>query len=187
MTEPTVDLVGRALDDVDPIVAAISREQYESPTPCAEFDVRTLLAHLIGGLRGFAGVGEGGELRMDLDPDLDREDPLEEYRAAGGRIREAWSAAGVIEHEYSLPWGAMTGAQILGFTFIEVLTHGWDLARACGMKRTIDPELATAALEMSRQWVDDGARTPMLFGAEVTISDTAPAPDRLAAFLGRTP
>ena len=187
MAEKVIDQLASAIADVEPIVSAVRREQYVLPTPCAAFDTRTLLGHLIGGMRGFADVGEGGALSFDLDPDLDREDALSEYRDAGSRLLAAWRAPGTIERTYNMPWGEMQGYQIVGYAFLEVLTHGWDLAKAVGLARTIDAGLAEAALASARMWVDAGARTPMLFGPEVTAPEDAPAPDRLAAFLGRQP
>jgi len=185
MADDLIDQMEGATADVEPIVAAIGREAYGSPTPCTEMDTRALLGHLIGGMRGFADVGEGGEISFDLDPDLDREDALGEYRQAASRLLAAWRAPGAMERTYNMPWGEMQGHQLVGYAFLEVLTHGWDLAKAAALDRTIDPGLAEAALASARMWVDDAGRTPMLFGPEVASPENASAPDRLAAFLGR--
>lgn len=187
MADELIDLLESAIADVDPIVAAVGREHFDLPTPCKEFDTRALLGHVIGGMRGFADVGEGGELSFDLDPDLDTENGLAEYRTAGSRLLTAWRVPGAMERTYSMPWGEMQGFQLVGYAFLEVLTHGWDLAKATGSGRTIDAGLAEEALASARMWVDEGARTPVLFGPEVPAADDAPAPDRLAAFLGRQP
>ncbi len=187
MADDIIEQLKSAIADVDPIVAGVGRDHYALPTPCAGFDVRALVGHLIGGMRGFADVGEGGSLSFDLDPDLDTEDALSEYRSAASRLVAAWSAPGAMERTYNMPWGEMQGFQLVGFAFLEVLTHGWDIAKAVGLDRTIDSELAEAALASARMWVDASARTPMLFGPEVTAADDAPAPVRLAAFLGRQP
>ncbi len=187
VADEMIDQMERAIADVEPIVGAIGRESFALPTPCADFDVRGLIGHLIGGMRGFADVGEGGALSFDLDPDLDTEDALAEYRSAASRLVAAWRAPGAMERTYDMPWGQMLGMQLVGYAFLEVLTHGWDLAKASGLGRTIDSALAEAALASARMWVDEGARTPVLFGPEVAIADDAPAPDRLAAFLGRRP
>lgn len=182
-----IDQLERAIADVEPIVGSIRRESFGLPTPCSDFDVRTLVGHLVGGMRGFADVGEGGALSFDLDPDLDTEDALTKYRSAASRLLAAWRAPGATERMYDMPWGQMLGIQLVGFAFLEVLTHGWDLAKATGFERTIDAGLAEAALASARMWVDEGARTPVLFGPEVEIVGDAAAPDRLAAFLGRRP
>ncbi|MBK9179504.1 MAG: TIGR03086 family protein [Acidimicrobiales bacterium] len=188
VAEPTLyQLVDRALADVDGIVAAVSPGDFGRPTPCAEFDVRALLGHFVGGLRSFAELGEGGEMRFDLDPDLDRESAVDEYRAAAARIRAAWADPAMAGRMFAAPWGESPGSQILGFMLLEVVTHGWDLAHALLLERTVDAELAEAALAGAQASMDESARVPGLFGPEVAIAADAPAPDRLAAFLGRTP
>jgi uncharacterized protein (TIGR03086 family) len=187
MPPSILDLVDRALLDVEPIVGDVRPEHYGRPTPCAGFDVRSLTAHLIGGIRATATVAEGGEMRFDDHPDLDHEDATAEYTAAADRLRAAWAPEGMLEREFQVPWGKASGLQIIGFLFVEVLQHGWDLARGLGRDRTIDDELAAAALASATMWVDDSVRTPQMFGPEVPIDDDAPAPDRLAAFLGRQP
>ena len=65
--------------------------------------------------------------------------------------------------------------------------HGWDIARSLGRSIAFDDHLVTAVLADARRWVDESARTPQLFGPEVTVVEGAPALDRLVAFLGRDP
>jgi len=49
----------RAIAQTETAVAAVSVDQLTLPTPCTEYDVRTLLSHIIGGLTRAALVGEG--------------------------------------------------------------------------------------------------------------------------------
>ncbi|MCU0267325.1 MAG: TIGR03086 family metal-binding protein [Acidimicrobiales bacterium] len=187
MDTPLVALVDRAVDDTARIVAAVQPDDLERPTPCADFDVRALLAHLIGGLDAFAVLAETGEMRFEPDPDITAETASSSYRAAAERLRAAWRAPGVLDRTYQAPWGESTAEQLLGFALIELTTHGWDLARATGQTRTVDADLAEAALAGARASMDDSVRVPGLFGPEVSIAADAAAPDRLAAFLGRQP
>ena len=69
---------------------------------------------------------------------------------------------------------------------VELAVHGWDVATACGSARRMPDGLATALLRAATSLVDDATRHPV-FGPPVPVPATAPAQDRLVAFLGRTP
>jgi len=150
--------------------------------------VAQVAGHLIGGIRGFAEVGEGGELRFDakLDPDLAREVAAAVYRSAVERLLAAFTESGRIDSTYSMPWGPTTGVQLLGFALIETVVHGWDIARGLGIELEVDDEVVRATLAGARLWVDDSVRVPGMFGPEVPVSDVPPL-DELVAFLGRDP
>lgn len=187
MDDNLVNLVCRAMHSAEPLIGSVSGAVLSRPTPCPALDLQQLTAHLVGGLRGFADVAEGKELRFDTDPDLSVEDPLTEFRRAGDRLLAAFSAPEKQARSYPMPWGATTGAQLLGFELIEVIVHGWDIARSLDTAAIFDDDVVRAALAGARLWVDDSTRTPQLFGPEVPVSSTAPALDQLVGFLGRDP
>lgn len=187
MDDNLITLVKRAADAVEPVVKAVTTAELGSETPCAAFDLRTLVAHLIGGLRGFADVAEGRPLRFDADPDLATEDPVTEFRAAANRVVTGFSRPGALDKAYDMPWGTTTGRQLLGFELIELLVHGWDIGAARREPTVFDDDLVEATLAGARMWVDDSARTPQLFGPEVE-APAGPTPlGQLVAFLGRQP
>ena len=69
---------------------------------------------------------------------------------------------------------------------IEVVLHGWDLARATGQHHEPDPaDVATILgfLEVSAS----AEGTPGLFGPVVPVPDDAPAFDRALGLSGRDP
>ena len=71
--------------------------------------------------------------------------------------------------------------------FIDVLVHGWDLAKATSQDRRLEPHLTEPSLTLARGIVNDQLRTAGAFGPEVGVAADAPMGDRLVAFLGRTP
>jgi len=71
--------------------------------------------------------------------------------------------------------------------FVDVLVHGWDLARATGQDVELPPHLAEPALQFSRGLVNDELRGAGAFGPELLVPANTPASYRLVAFLGRTP
>ena len=187
MEHDLISLVQRAVLAVDPLVASVSSADYQRPTPCEGFDLRMLVAHLIGGLRAFADVAEGKPLGFDADPDLDNENASDEFLKARDRFVAGFAAPELLDRTFPMPWGDTSGMQLAGFELIELTVHGWDIARSLGRSVPLDDDLVEAALFGARQWVDDTARTPQLFGPEVPVAAQAPPIDRLVGFLGRHP
>ncbi|MFJ6572831.1 maleylpyruvate isomerase family mycothiol-dependent enzyme [Streptomyces sp. NPDC091292] len=69
---------------------------------------------------------------------------------------------------------------------VEIAVHGWDIGRACGLRRPIPPGLAGALLPVAHCFVEDADRG-QLFAAPVPVPPDACPGDRLVAFLGRSP
>lgn len=183
-----IELLTRAAQSAEAVLAQLESADHDRPSPCSEMTVAQVATHLIGGVRGLADVGEGGELRFDanLDPDLDREAAAAVFHSAVARLLAAFTQPGRIESTYSMPWGPTTGVQLLGFELIETVVHGWDIARGLGIELEVDDDVVRATLAGARLWIDDSVRVPGMFGPEVSVSDVPPL-DELVAFLGRDP
>ncbi len=70
---------------------------------------------------------------------------------------------------------------------IELLAHGWDLAKATGQPTNLVPDVAEHTLSVVQVWYRDQPRTPgNAFAPEQPLPEVASAADRLAAYLGRT-
>jgi len=188
MPTDLIDLLMRAAQSTEAVLAQLDPEDRERPTPCPEMTVVQVAAHLIGGLRGFTEVADGGELRFDaaLDPALDRERVDVVFRGAVDALIAAFGQPGRLDATYAMPWGPTTGTQLVGFELIETVVHGWDLARGLGIGIEVDDAIAAATLAGARQWVDESVRVPGMFGPEVVVNDAGPL-EELVAFLGRDP
>jgi uncharacterized protein (TIGR03086 family) len=177
-----------ALDLTAAIVANVRPEQLDLPTPCAEFDVRTLLEHMIAGNDRFAVVA-GGE-PIDSRPVLgsfDGDDPTAAYCASADAVSAAFHDPEVMERRMQLPIGEVTGDAAVTIHTVETIVHGWDLAKATGQPSEIEPALCAVAWEATRGIGDElrGAGRP--FGPPVPMPPTASDTDRLVAWLGRQP
>jgi len=77
----------------------------------------------------------------------------------------------------------------LNIHFIETLAHTWDLAKCTGQLDKLDPELAEAGEAIARGIVQPQFRNEQgdPVAAEVPVPASAPAYDRFAGFLGRSP
>jgi uncharacterized protein (TIGR03086 family) len=183
-------IYARALGQTESIIEAVRPGQLVNPTPCTDYDVRTLLSHMVGGLNRIAHVGEGGNAldvvpRVDGVPDDGWPDA---FRQAGKRCQAAWVDDARLDAMVSVPWGQVPGRAALAGYVQEVVMHGWDLATATGQQTELDPELAEFALAFAHQALPPEPRggTRIPFG-RVTEPPTGAGPyAQLAAWLGRT-
>ncbi len=92
----------------------------------------------------------------DLPPaDLVGDEPLKAYRV-GVEALARGAADDAITRTHETPFGAMPGAVLGGFTTVDILVHGWDLAKATGQDPTLDASLAEQMLGFAHQTLSDG-------------------------------
>ena len=178
----------RALLHTGRIVVGVRPEHLTRPTPCRDWDVRLLLNHIIGGNYMFAEVAAGG--RADATGDMDDHslpDPGSNYVASAEAVLAAWAAPGAMERRCHMSFGDIPAPAAVSIHFLDIVVHGWDLARATDQDTTIEPDLAAEALDISHGLLSPELRDTGVFGPEIPISDDDPLHDRLAAFMGRRP
>jgi uncharacterized protein (TIGR03086 family) len=183
-----IKLHDRALEATAAIVANVDAVQFGAPTPCADFDVRALLNHMIGGNYRFVKIahGEPGQA-VPAAGDFVHDDALTPYRQSAGAVSEAWSDPALLDRTARLPFGDFPGAFALGIHTVEAIVHGWDLAKATGQPTELDPDLYEVAWQNSKD-IDDSFRGPSRpFGPAVTAPPGATDTARLMAWLGRQP
>ncbi len=175
----------RAVAAARSVIATVSPDQHDLPTPCLSWDVAALIDHLVDAPRFFAAGMHGqppGEGRGAGD------DPVGAFDQASADLLAAFQEDGALEMMVPLPFGSLPGAGVMGLATNDLFTHAWDLAKATGQSTDLDPGLAEDLLEQSKQNMQDGFRGAdgeAPFGFEQDCGDDATAADRLAAFLGR--
>ncbi|MCX4421258.1 TIGR03086 family metal-binding protein [Streptomyces mirabilis] len=184
-------LYTRATEQIAALVATVRPEQLAGPTPCAEFDVRTLLSHIAGGTRRIAVVGAGGD-GMAVRPFLDGvEDDRwsAAYDEVRTEVRKSWADNVRLDALVTVPWGEAPGRIALSGYVMEAVTHTWDLSESLGRPLVLDPELAEFALGIARRVLPDERRDDeeLPFDSAVPAPEGADAYGRLAAYLGRRP
>ncbi|MFF2125767.1 TIGR03086 family metal-binding protein [Streptomyces olivochromogenes] len=184
-------LYTRAGDQIAALVETVRPEQLAGPTPCAEFDVRTLLSHIAGGTRRIAVVGAGGD-GMAVRPFLDGVED-DRWSAAFDEVRtearKSWADDARLDALVTVPWGEAPGRIALSGYVMEAVTHTWDLSESLGRPLALDPELAEFALGIARRVLPDERRDDeeLPFDSAVPAPEGADAYGRLAAYLGRRP
>ena len=122
------------------LVTGVRPDQWAPPTPCAEWDVRRLVDHLIAGNRMFTLIAGGerpeGEeefqrLRARVAPAVE-DDRVAAFLSSGAELRHAFSDPDFPEGTYPMPAGEQPGEFLIQMRTTEGLIHGWDLAHATG-------------------------------------------------------
>ena len=150
----------------------------DAPTPCDDWDVATLLNHMLDTQRYFldAARGESSSPPSPEPPELIGEDPAADFDTVRAQMVRAYGAPGVIHS---------TGPS-LGIAFSDQLVHGWDLAKATGQDATMPEGLPEAAFDMIHGRFTDDQRKGV-FKPEVEVGANASAQDRLLGYTGRDP
>lgn len=189
MNDPR-DLFGRAAAQTESIIAAVRQDQADLPTPCAEWDVRTLASHMVGVVVRISLIGEGADaLSVPPFAGLSGEpaDWAAAHRAAAARADAAWADDAKLDAMFAVPWGKVPGRVALAGYVREVLAHGWDLAVATGQETELDQELGAFGLAVAMRSLPADGREGIPFGPVVTVPAAAGTYAKLAAWLGRTP
>ena len=177
------------------------------PTPCADWDLAMLLAHLSDSMADLETALRTGTLDLERPPDQAVGDPVETLRDRAAQLLctayccdgpERFVAVGGLPVPAGLV--ACTGA-------VEIAVHGWDVSAArggagcggagvrcwravlaggagCGGARPIPAALATRMLRLGPLLVTGREG---LFAVPVDVPAQASPGDRLVGYLGRRP
>ncbi|MEV6836496.1 TIGR03086 family metal-binding protein [Streptomyces sp. NPDC051133] len=179
----------RATEQAAALIKTVRPEHLGGPTPCAEYDVRTLLSHIVGGTLRNAVIGEGGD-GLAVHPfaeGVGDDGWAAAYDEVRVRVLRAWESDERMTTLVRVPWGEVTGHAALSGYVMEIVTHTWDLAEALGRAGELDPELAEFALATARRVLPGGRPGDHHFAACRAAGDGAGVYERLAAWLGRAP
>jgi uncharacterized protein (TIGR03086 family) len=188
----TYQALDAAISSAQPIVEGTTPAQFDRATPCTAWDVGALLNHIVGTLwladalltdtPPPHGLGPGGL----PDTDLVHGDPGVAYKKGAEAARAAAGVPGALEAMHSTPLGEMPAAVLTDFATLDLVVHGWDLARATDQSASFDAQLVEHCFGFAQQMIGDQMRAPLI-GPPVSVPDTAPAMDRLVGHMGRTP
>jgi uncharacterized protein (TIGR03086 family) len=184
-----VDLYQGSVQSFVDRVAQIRADQWEAPTPCADWDVRTLVNHVVSEELWSVPLFEGAtiaEVGDRFDGDLLGDDPTGRAMAAGGDAQAAVDKPDSLARMVHLSFGDTPADEYVYQLFADHLVHGWDLAVAIGADRTIDPEAVAACLTWFADR-EDAYRSAGAIGPRVNLPASATDQDRLIAAFGRDP
>ena len=184
-----VELFQKSVREFDSRVAAVNDEQWAAGTPCVEWDVRTLVNHIVNEDRWVTPLLDGktiAEVGDALDGDLLGDDPKASWRAAADEATEAVGRPGVLERTVHVSFGDIPGREYISQVLCDHVLHSWDLAKGIGASTALDQDLVDFAygyLEpVAEAWRAAGA-----FGPAVEVPEEADKQTRLLALTGRRP
>lgn len=183
-----IALVARALDQAGDVLAGVKPDQAELPTPCASWNLRDLVEHIVDEVGQFAAVTSGGT-RGPGRPLGD--DWQSAYREQADALLAAWREPGAFDRTITFPFAEMPAAWTIDQQVAELVIHAWDLAKASGQPTELDRELGEHVLAWAPSILTAEVRGAeadgMHIGPEVVLGADASVYDRLAALGGRDP
>jgi uncharacterized protein (TIGR03086 family) len=177
-----VDQLSEAVGVADGIIANVGDEQWSDPTPCTEWNVRELVAHVVAGNERFVSFLDG---RTPEAPTPIAGNEVHAFRDSARRLVAAFAQPGALERIVTVPIGQVPGIVALHLRVTELLVHGWDLAWATGQHVTFPDALVDQELRFTVEKLSDVPADRRPFAAPRPVADDAPVIDRLAALLGR--
>lgn len=183
------------------VIGRVSTENAGRPTPCDDFAVRDVAAHLVHVLERLIALGVGDDPFAVPEVEAADDELAARWADAAHRLQAVWSDDAVLETPMSLPWLQGPGSQILLGFVSEVTVHTWDLAAGIGDEPAWDDRAVQVAIDgssglpaqgrmamfaaISEQMGFEEVQVP--FKDVVPVPDDAPLIDRLVAWNGRDP
>lgn len=180
-------LHARALDSTQRFVEGVGAGQWHDPTPCGDWDVREVLHHVVYGNLWVAPLVEGEAIEQvgdRFEGDVLGADPVGASAASAASAAAAFQQPGALERPVAVSYGPIPGARYASHRFLDVLIHGWDIAKGTGQDTTLEDDLVAACWEIVEAERELFAASGM-FDAAVDVPDDAPLQVRLLAALGR--
>ncbi len=197
MTDPpsgATGLLAGAISYTLGVCALVRPGEMTLPTPCADWNLGMLLAHLSDSMADLETAIRTGNLDLERPPDHAVGDPVEILRDRAAQLLcVAYSYSGP-EHFVAVGGLPMPAGLVACTGAVEIAVHGWDVSAArgrascggvgCGGVRPIPAGLATPMLRLGPLIVTGREG---LFAVPVDVPAQASPGDRLVGYLGRRP
>jgi uncharacterized protein (TIGR03086 family) len=167
-------------------VDGIDASQWGRATPCADWDVRALVNHVVNEQLWAPHLVAGETIEQvgdRYDGDVLGSAPAATSRAAADASTTAFAGAD-LDAIVHLSFADLPCREYLTQMLLDAEVHGWDLAVGLGESVALDPEV-TAVVLPSVIEQEELIRGSGLFGEVQPIPDGADEGTRLLALLGR--
>ena len=125
------ELHARALDATGRIVNGVAADRWHAATPCADWDARGLVNHLVAGNQWAAELAAGGTIEgagSRLDGDLLGDDPAAAYAASASAAAAVFRRPGALDAPCAVSYGPVPARSMPG-------TDSWTCWSMAGTSR----------------------------------------------------
>lgn len=164
-------------------VDSVPAGRWDDPSPCEGWSARDVLSHLLDSHRDMPGHADH-PLVFEKSVDDDPHAAWVEARDAMQALLDDPARAGM---EYDGYFGRTSVEKTVDtFLGLDLLIHGWDIARATGQDERL-PEEEVRRVHADAVGLGDSLRMGGVCGPAVPVPDDASEQDKLLATLGRRP
>ena len=143
-----------AVEEFSRRLVVVSGDQWEAATPCTDWNVRYLVAHVVGGNRFAALILDGAEVEEAMKVVMGTQqlgsNPMDDFNESVAAQRDGFGQAGALERLVSHPLGDISGERFLRMRVFDVAVHAWDLAVAIGHDPDLDDGLVETVIDIVR-------------------------------------
>lgn len=182
----TKQLFAQTIEQAASCVRNVHDDQLAGATPCTEWDLKTLLNHMVNELLWMPELLRGktiAEVGDQFDGDLLGNDAAKSWQRAADAALAAVKQAD-LSATVHLSYGDFPAAHYIAEMATDVLIHGWDVAQSMRCSQIFDPAVAQAVydkLEPNIQGYRDGG----FMGPSVEIPADSGIQSKLLAMVGR--
>jgi uncharacterized protein (TIGR03086 family) len=181
------ELHRRAVEGFGSRMHAVRDDQWNQPTPCSDWDVRTLCNHIVNESLWTPPLMDGRTIEDvgdRFDGDVLGKNPKEAWDESARAAIESVQEDGAMERTVHLSFGDVPGIAYVQQLFADYLIHSWDLARATGGDEMLDPELVDECAKWFTS-MEDAYRSGGAVAERVEVADGADPQTKLLAMFGR--
>lgn len=187
MADPVITALTTSRALLGEHIAAIGPGDWGRPTPCGEWDVRSLVNHIVSHEYRFAdnlASNDPAYYASSRDDDFLGDHPLEAWRR--GVVLLDHAIQGLPSLDVMINWRVPVPARtMLVVRVFEAAVHGWDLATALDRSAVIDPLVADLTLPLLVTMLQDPSMAAFFAPSLDNLPADASSADRLLHLAGR--
>lgn len=183
-----LDLLKRTTVEYRRRLAAVPDDCWSHQSVCAEWTVKEVADHVVGGNRFAVALLDGAtteEAMAAARAESFEGNPVELFDETAAAQFAAFEADGALDRVVHHPAGDMPGAAFVGFRAGDLLLHGWDLAHSTGGDESLPAQLAEAVHAIYVPTAEMARSFGIFADTGTEVTDDAPIAQRLLVLTGR--